>query len=227
MHSWAHTADGVLRRAEWTTQPGGSAWALLRLLLCLILFGLFYGAVMGTFRGLAGQPQWQEQIIFSAIKVPMLLSISFCLSLPSFFVLSSLLGLRRDFVQAVRSLVAAQTGLAITLTALAPLTLLWYASSANYAEALLFNGIVFAAASLAAQFLLRCYYRPLIARNPRHRILLIGWGSVYSLVAIQLAWLLRPFVGSPGNEVQFLRPEAWDNAYVVVCRLIWQAIWQQ
>jgi hypothetical protein len=226
MRSWAHAADDVLRRAEWTTQPDNSVRALVRLLLCLIFFGVFYGAVMGTFRGLAGQSQWLEQIVYSAVKVPLLLTVSFILSLPSFFVLSSLLGLRRDFAQAVRSLVAAQTGLAITLTALSPLTLLWYASSTDYAEALLFNGVMFAIASLAAQMLLRGYYRPLIRRNPRHRILLACWGGVYVSVAIQLAWLLRPFIGSLGNEVQFLRPEAWDNAYVVVFRLIWQLLVQ-
>lgn len=224
MRSWVYAADDVLRRAAWTTQPGDTARALTRLLICLVLFGFFYGAVMGTFRGLTGQSQWQTQILYSAVKVPMLLSISFCVSLPSFFVLSSLLGLRRDFGQAVRSLIAAQTGLAITLTALAPLTLMWYASSADYNQALLFNGVVFAAASLAAQYLLRSYYRPLVARNPRHRILLVCWGAVYVLVAIQLAWILRPFIGSPGNQVQFLRPEAWDNAYVVVFRLIWKTL---
>ena len=227
MRSWANTADDVLRRALWTTRPVDSSRAVLRLLVCLIVSGLLYGAVMGTFRGLAGHSQWQWQIVFSAVKVPMLLSVSFCLSLPSFFVLSTLLGLRRDFAQAVRSLVAAQTGLAITLTALAPITLLWYASSADYAAALLFNGIVFAAASLAAQFLLRGYSRPLVVRNPRHRILLAYWGAVYIFVAIQFAWLLRPFIGSPNREVQFLRPEAWDNAYVVVIRLVWRLLFGQ
>jgi len=124
MQKYRKTADDVLRRAEWTTQPDNSARALPRLLLCLIFFGVAYGAVTGTFRGLAGQSQWQLQIAYSAVKVPMLLSVSFCLSLPSFFVLSSLLGLRRDFSQSVPSLVAAQTGLAISLTALAPLTML-------------------------------------------------------------------------------------------------------
>jgi hypothetical protein len=175
---------------------------------------------MGTFRGLTGQDQWLRQIIYSGLKVPLLLCTSFVLSLPSFFVLSTLLGLRRDFAESVRAIVAAQAGLAIVLASLGPLTLFWYASSTDYNWALLFNGLMFAAASLAAQHLLRGYYRPLIQRNARHRQMLACWGAVYVLVAIQLAWLLRPFIGSPGREVEFLRPEAWDNAYVVVGRLI-------
>lgn len=83
---------------------------------------------------------------------------------------------------------------------------------------------MFAAASLAAQYLLRQYYQPLIARNPRHRALLLAWAAIDVLVAIQLAWLLRPFVGSPRQDVQFLRPEAWDNAYVRIARIVWRAL---
>jgi hypothetical protein len=195
---------------------------LLRLLACLILCGLFYGAVMGTFRALANQPQWALQIAYSAVKVPLLLTVTFIISLPSFFVVNTLVGLRKDFVQSVRALVAAQAGLAIVLASLTPLTFFWYASSAVHREALVFNTVMFAIASFTAQWLLRGYYRPLTARNPRHRLLLWCWLAVYTVVAIQMAWLMRPFLGAPGQEVVFLRPEAWDNAYVMVIRLIWR-----
>lgn len=214
-------ADGILRRARWTTSPGEARVALARLAACLVAYALLYGAVMGTFRGLTGQDQWLLQIIYSALKVPILLTASFAIGLPSFFVLSTLMGLRQDFVESIRALVAAQAGMAIVLAALSPLTLLWYASSRDYHEALGFNGLMFLAASLIAQYLLRAYYRPLASRNPRHRKLLAAWAAIYIFVAIQLAWLLRPFIGSAKMEVQFLRPEAWDNAYVFVARLVW------
>ena len=60
--------------------------------------------------------------------------------------------------------------------------------------------------------------------NRRHRWILWGWLAVYTLVAIQMAWLLRPFVVARTTSVVFLRPEAWDNAYVFVLRLIGRAI---
>ncbi len=220
------SADGVLRREAWTTRSADVRRSLARLAACLVVFALMYGAAMGAFRGLTGQEHWLRQMAYSAIKAPLLLTGTFVLGLPSFFVLSSLLGLRQDFAESVRALVAAQAGLAIVLASLSPLTLLWYASSADYQEALFFNGLMFALAGLAAQFLLRRYYRPLIQRNSRHRRLLIAWGVIYALVAIQLAWLLRPFIGSMGREVQFLRPDAWDNAYVIVSRLVWRTLMQ-
>jgi hypothetical protein len=179
---------------------------------------------MGSFRALAGQTQWPLQIVYSAVKVPLLLLATFLISLPSYFVLSTLLGLRRDFGQSLRAVVATQAGLAVILASLAPFTMLWYASSDDHRQALLFNGAMFAIASFSAQWLLRVYYRPLVARNPRHRWLLWGWLLVYAFIAVQMAWLLRPFIGAPDLDVQFLRPEAWDNAYVVVARLVWRAL---
>ena len=46
---------------------------------------------------------------------------------------------------------------------------MWYASSASYRWAILFNGLMFAVASFAAQGLLRRSYRRLIGRHPQHR----------------------------------------------------------
>lgn len=221
--TWFRTADDVLRRAAWTVRADAPLSTLPRLLACVVLFGGLYGAAMGIYRGLNGQPGWLLQMSYSSIKTPLLITGSFVVSLPTFFVLSTLLGLRQDFGRSVRALVAAQAGMAITLAALAPLTLLFYASSGDYQEALLFNGVMFAIASFAGQVVLRSHFRPLIRRNPRHRRLLLAWGVAYVFVATQLAWLLRPFIGSSALSVTFFRPEAWDNAYIVVLRLIWRA----
>jgi hypothetical protein len=39
-----------------------------------------------------------------------------------------------------------------------------------------------------------------------------------------MAWVLRPFVGDPGEPVEFIRAGSWGNAYEVVLRLAWRAI---
>ncbi|QDT70773.1 hypothetical protein MalM25_37290 [Planctomycetes bacterium MalM25] len=220
MHALLRTADAVLRRGARSTAPEASPPTLPRLLLCVLAFGGFYGVVMGLYRTLNGQPDGALQALYSASKTPLLILGSFVIGLPVFFVLSTLLGLRRDFGRSVRALISAQAATAIALAALAPVTLLFYLSTADYQQALLFNGVCFAVASCAGQAVLRGHFRPLIARNPRHRGLLVGWAIAYLFVAVQLAWLLRPFIGS-GLRVTVFRPEAWDNAYVVVVRLVW------
>lgn len=193
-------------------RPSPGSWWLV------VACGLAYGAVMGSFAGRPGQ------VLISATKVPLLLVTTTALSLPSYFVLNTLLGLRNDFGAAFRALAASQAGLTIILASLAPLTAFWYASSSDYRSAILFNAGMFAVASVGSQRLLRRAYGPLIARNPRHRQLLRLWLVLYAFVGVQLGWNLRPFVGDPDQPVRFFRSGAWDNAYVIVARMVWDAL---
>jgi hypothetical protein len=200
-------ADDVLRGRP----SPGDAWLVLG---C----GMAYGAVMGSYggRGL--------QALYSALKVPLLLIVTAGIGMPSFFVLNTLLGLRDDFPRAVRSLIGTQAGLTIILVSLAPITAFWYASVTDYRSAILFNGVMFAIASLGAQFMLRRSYQPMIAQNPRHRLMLRAWLVVYVFVGIQMGWVLRPFIGNPGSPVQFFREGSWSNAYEVVLQMIWDVL---
>lgn len=191
--------------------------SLWNLVAFVVVFGLWYGAVMGTFGGIAGDRSWQ--ILFSSSKVPLLLCATFVVTLPSFYVLNILMGLGPDFGAAVRCLIAAQAGTALVLAVLAPYTALFYASSSHYPAAILFNAMMFGAASLTGQFLLLRFYRPLIERNERHRWMARLWIVVYAFVGVQMGWVLRPFIGNPSEPPEFVRTDAWSNAYVVILRL--------
>jgi len=181
-----------------------------------------YGGVMGTYGGIDGPRSWQ--VVYSAVKVPFLLITTFALSLPSFLVVNTLLGLRNDFAHVVRSLMATQAGLTIILSALAPFTAFWYASGSDYQPAILFNGVMFAVASFSAQWMLPRDYLPLIRKNPKHRWMLRAWIIIYVFVGIQMAWVLRPFIGNPNAPVQFFREDSWSNAYEVVIQMIWDVL---
>jgi hypothetical protein len=204
----------ILRRADDVLRGRSASYPWSFLVLC----GVFYGAVMGTY-GVRG---WQ--IAYSALKVPLLLLATLALSLPSYFVANTLMGLRADFAATVRALVAAQAALTIVLASLAPMTMLWYASSTDYPAAILFNAIMFAVASFASQVVLVRAYRPLVARSEKHRWLLRTWIFIYAFVGIQMGWSLRPFIGDPDAPVRFFREEWGDNAYVFVARLIWRTL---
>jgi hypothetical protein len=175
---------------------------------------------MGTYGGIAGQRVWQ--VVYSAVKVPFLLLATFLLSLPSFFVTNTLLGLRSDFPRVIRALLATQAGLTVILAALAPFTAFWYVSGSAYQPAILFNGLMFGVASLSAQWMLQRSYEPLVRANPRHRAMLRIWLAIYVFVGIQMGWVLRPFIGDPGAPTQFFRAGAWTNAYEAVIQMIWE-----
>jgi hypothetical protein len=178
--------------------------------------------VMGTYGGIAGARIWQ--VVFSAVKVPFLLFATFLLSLPSFFVINTLFGLRSDFPRVMRALLSTQAGLTVILCALAPLTAFWYVSGSDYEPAILFNGAMFGVASFSAQWMLRRSYVPLVRVNPKHRWMLFLWIVIYVFIGIQMGWVLRPFVGNPNAPVQFFRAGSWSNAYEVVIQMMWDVL---
>lgn len=213
---WAalEQAEQVLQ-GKFAAVAGIDSPAVLRRLLGFVcVCGVVYGTVMGSFGGIADGRIWQ--VMFSASKVPFLLLGTFAICLPSFFVLNTIAGLREDFSEAVRILMAGQAGMTLVLCSLAPLTAVWYVSSADYHAAILINGLAFGIASLATQVTLRRLYRPLVLRNPKHQFLLRTWLVLYIFVGIQLGWLLRPFVGQPDTPVQFFRADMWGNAYIEI-----------
>jgi len=211
--SLAEHIDGTLR-----ARPTSLRW----LVALIIIFSMTYGLVMGSF-SVDGHIRIR-QMMYSSLKMPLLLLVTFAISLPSFFVLNTIMGMRDDFLIALRSVAATQAALTIVLASLAPITAVWYASSASYERAVMFNAAMFAMASIAAQWMLRRLYRPLIARDPRHRLLLRSWLLIYAFVGIQMGWLLRPFIGSPGVVTEFFRTASWGNAYVHVWDLLTTSI---
>ena len=215
-------ADDILRRRPWIAQSAPAGSDRLWLGACVFLFGMLYGAVMGSFGGVGVDRLWQ--VAFSAIKVPLLLLVTFLIGLPKLLCPQHAFRAAPRLCGGTTALVAAQAGLAIVLASLAPFTLVWYASSGDYPAAILFNALMFTVASFSAQRLLREYYRPLIRRKILHRRMLGTWLAIYVFVGIQMGWVLRPFVGSPNAPVEFFRQESWGNAYEVVARLIYDAL---
>jgi hypothetical protein len=219
MRTMLYQADSLLRAGPWAVESGYTSKKLAQLGTMVAAFGITYGAVMGSFGGVIGERFLQ--VVYSAVKVPLLLLGTFMLSLPSFFVVNTLFGLRSDFSHSLRALLATQAGLTIILSSFAPFTILWYVSSSNYRGAILFNTLMFGCASFTAQWLLRRFYEPLIRRNRRHRLLLRTWLVIYAFVGIQMAWVLRPFIGYPDAPTQFFRQDAWGNAYVRLANILW------
>jgi len=191
---------------------------ILWLLGAVVVFGSIYGAVMGSFTGLA--PGRFSQLFISGIKTPLLLLLIYVHCVPAFFVLNSLAGLRADLKPALFALTAMQAAAALVLASLSPILALVYISIKDYPTAVLVNGIFFAIASGASQIIVFRYYSGLITRDGRHKRMLAVWLALYVFVGIQAAWVMRPFIGNPDRPVTLLRPGAWGNAYVAILRIL-------
>ncbi len=244
---WFVTVDHVLRRRvpgrrtgvsgiPLDAKPTGSGNSgpflpLSKVAAIVLVFGPIYGAAMGSYAYVVGKRSFVEQLpqlIYSGFKVPLLIAMTVAISIPSFFVINTLLALRDDFGEASRAIISAQAGMAVILGSFFPLTLFTYVSlgtsEASYAFAILVNAAMFGLASVSSQVLLRGYYQTLIQRNRRHLWMVRMWIVVYAFVGIQAGYILRPFIGNPMAPTTFLRRESFQNAYVKVIELVWKAL---
>ncbi len=211
------TADDFLYgRARF--RAGGAAEPTRQLVLLVLVFGPLYGAFMGSFQ--LDSPERLLQVLFAAVKMPILLFATSALCLPGFFIFNTVLGLREDFSDALRSILAGQAALSIALASLAPMTRFFYFSSSDYQSALVFNALMFTLATGAGHFVMLRRYRLLIAKHPKHRWALGAWLILFVFVGMQMGWTLRPFIGDPNAPVRFFREEPFTNAYVVILHLL-------
>ena len=128
-----------------------SAERLRSIAWIVIVMGGFYGAVMGSYGWLVADRGFAPsllQVFYSASKVPLMLFLTFLISLPAFYVLNALLGLSEDFRIGVQNILISQAAMAIALCSLSPLILFWYLSARNthfsYTSSILLNAVSFA-----------------------------------------------------------------------------------
>ncbi|MDH5267068.1 MAG: hypothetical protein OEW62_05235, partial [Candidatus Bathyarchaeota archaeon] len=174
-----------------------------------------YGATMGVYpSGL--------QVFYDPVKIPMLLLISLYITVPSYYVLSSLFGGKHSFSQMVILLLSSVMVMSIVLLALVPLNLFFILATANvtystYAFLVILNVAIFALAGLfALVYLLRGFATmyPGIGWTPAFFV-----GSIiFMFVGTQLSWVLRPYFH---YYPQFVRPVE-KNFYIAMIELIFR-----
>ena len=216
---WGRTLDELLHTGRRPRgEPGRPGLDGKRGVLFIILGGGLYGAVMATF---SFEPERALQVVYGALKVPMLFGITMLLAVPGFYVLNAIKGLSEDFSKVFALLVDYQVLVVIVLVSLSPVTALLTLTTADSAYGLiqLWNTLVFLTAALLAQWKFSRNYRVLVARDVGHRLLLRVWTILYAFVGIQMGWTLRPFIGIPGSEVAFVRDTELDNAYIELFKI--------
>ena len=186
--------------------------------LAILVLSAVYGATMGTYAG-----GWS--ILFSAIKVPILLLVSLYLTIPSYYVLYSLLGGKRTLRQTAMLLLFSFTIMATVLIALVPVNLFFVItttkSPATYAFMVLLNIAIF---TLAGFFALTNFIRGAKVlyreRSENWKPSFLLGSLILMIVGTQLAWVLRPYFD---YYPWFIRPLE-GNFYIAILQLISQFI---
>ncbi len=194
----------------------GRASSLLLYAGVIVLGTGSFGAAIGWWRA-------PEQALYTAIKFPLIVFLTTLGNGLLNGMLAPLLGANLTFRQSLHSIFMSFTIVSAVLGACAPILgfLIWNApaigASAGTTQAydLILLTLVgsIALAGLAGNLRLFQLLRELSGgRGPASRVL-TAWLAGNLLLGSQLSWNLRPFVGSPGLPVQFLREHPLDGNF--------------
>jgi hypothetical protein len=203
-------------------------WEPRRLSVCFatILIGAgSYGAAMGFWRA-------PLQGLFVAVKLPIIILITTFANALLNAMIAPLLGLNLSLRQSFLAVLLSFTIACAILGAFSPLAafVVWNAPplstnpqqlEATYSFILVLHVAVIAFAGIVGSLRLIQLLRQLSGNASVARRVLFAWLAGNFFFGSQLSWILRPFIGSPGLEVDFLRQTAFHgNFYETVFRSI-------
>jgi len=191
-----------------------------RLLLHLAV--IFAGA--GLFGAAVGAWRAPLQAVFTAVKLPLILLLTTLGNALINGMLAPLLGLNIGFRQSLFAILMSFTIAAAILGSFSPILffVVWnmppLAQRADlsllaHSSLLVTQALIIAFAGAAANLRLMELLRRLSGSRPIAQRILFAWLTCNLLLGSQLSWNLRPFVGSPGLPIQFLRTDAFDGNF--------------
>jgi hypothetical protein len=205
----------ALRLRGWTERGGG--W-LVALCIGTILTGAgLYGAAMGSWRD-------PIQAGYVAVKFPLIVCLTAAGNALLNAMLAPLLGLNISLRQSFLAVLISFAIAAAILGSFSPLIafLVWNAppmsealrtSSPAHSLVLLSNVIAIAFAGVTANIRLEGMLCALSGNASVARRVLLAWLAVNLFLGSQLSWIFRPFIGSPGLPVEFLRSNAFEGSF--------------
>jgi hypothetical protein len=180
-----------------------------------------YGLTVGIWRG-------PLQSLYTGIKFPLLIFLTCAGNAGLNGMFAQVLGSGLSFKQTSMAILMSFAIAAVILAGFAPVALfIWYnAPPLGSTEAILGHSIMLlmhvsliAFAGVTANRCLFALLRKVTASRATARAVLCSWLAGNLFLGAQLAWILRPFIGSPKLAVQFLRDDPLrGNFYEAVWR---------
>lgn len=194
---------------------------LLRLLVVILIGSGVYGFTLGIWRA-------PLQSLYTAIKFPLLILLTCAGNGVVNGMLAQLLGSGLSFRQTSLAILMSFAIAATILASLAPVTLfVWFnAPPLGSATAILGHSLMLLThvgavgfAGVMANRRLFGLLREISERASTARAVLLSWLAGNLFLGAQLAWVLRPFIGSPALAVQFLRDDPLHGNF-------YEAVWR-
>jgi hypothetical protein len=197
---------------EILSDPKNSRKYVLKQMLFIFLFSFLYGVVMGSYNGIL-------QSLVTGIKVPCLIFLSLLICFPALYVIQYMIGSTMTIYQMANIIFSGFIVFTTISLSFAPIVIFFMVTSNNYSFLKLlhvaiftFSGI-FAVKTIINGLTYSCEKKNIYPKLGM-RIFKI-WIVILAFVSSQLAWNLRPFVGSRDLPFELFRKRE-SNFYVAV-----------
>jgi hypothetical protein len=185
---------------------------VIKQVLSILLFAFIYGIVMGSYNGFL-------QGLVTGIKVPSLILLSLIICFPALYVIQYMIGSTMTIFQMANIIFSGFIVFTTIALSFAPIVIFFMITSPNYAFMKLlhvaiftFSGI-FAVKTIINGLAFSCEKKNIYPKLGM-KIFKI-WVVILAFVSSQLAWNLRPFIGSRDLPFELFRMRG-SNFYVAV-----------
>ncbi len=163
----------------------------------IVAGAMLFGAAVGSWRG-------QSQIAFAAVKLALVTIGTLAVCVPAFHAIAAVFGRPWSLRSAVSIMLVAGARFSLVLLAAAPVVWLTVNLGASYDVVKLLAAFAYALGGLAALGLVLGGLGP----GPGRVATVLTFVSVFLVVGGQSAWILRPYIGTPGrNDITFFTRE--------------------
>jgi hypothetical protein len=185
---------------------------VIKQILFILVFTFIYGVVMGSYNGFV-------QGMVTGIKLPCLIILSLLVCFPALFVIQYLIGSTMTIYQMANIILSGFFVFSTMALSFAPIVVFFMITSNNYAfikllhvAIFIFSGI-FAVKTIISGLTFSCEKKNIYPKLGMQIFKI--WVIILAFVSSQLAWSLRPFVGSRELPFELFRARE-SNFYVAV-----------
>ncbi|MBT8045262.1 MAG: hypothetical protein KJO79_09960 [Verrucomicrobiae bacterium] len=182
-----------------------------------------YGFTMGLWQG------W-EMASYVGIKLPLVIFVTLILNGMINGMLAMVLGSGIGFKESLQFLLAGFALMSIILLSLSPITFFMALHAPKptdpgaqqwHSMTLLTHTFMIAYAGIVSHRSLLGHVRSFATSPPHGTRTFFAWLAGNLFVGAQVSWIMRPFFGSPGLKVQFLRDDPMNGSFYDT---VWHAI---
>ncbi|MFK8102029.1 MAG: hypothetical protein AB8G15_05885 [Saprospiraceae bacterium] len=186
-------------------------------IILIAIFSFLYGTIMGSYNS------W-EQSLSSGGKLCILIFLTLVICFPSFYIVQLVLGSKVKIKQLAMMILSGFLMTTTIMLAFAPIILLFQLSGDNYNFLkFLHLGVFVFAGFFGMRAVLEALKTSFAATGVYPKIglnIFRIWVIIFAFVGVQLAWNLRPFVGSKDMKFELLREDTRGNFYQNMVRSI-------